>query len=203
VVSRPGKARLHLFLKTERIIHPQPKAYSRKNWASFWPETVLVRPKKRRFKLVALGGTFDFLHKGHRQLLSKAFSNSDKVIIGVTSDKLVRKMRKSHPVQPYKTRVRELEKFLQAKGRDRRARITRLQEPFGPPKTDPKVEALIVTSNTIESGKQLNKLRKRKNLPELVLVQTRFTRAQDNKIVSSTRIRNGEIDREGRLMQKP
>ncbi len=163
----------------------------------------MVQDKKHRFKIVALGGTFDFLHKGHRQLLAKAFSKGDKVIIGVTSDQLVKKMRKPHPVQPYRTRVRELHNFLQAKGWERRSTIARLQEPFGPPKADPNVEALIVTSDTINSGIQLNKLRKRKHLPQLVLVGTRLARAQDGKIISSTRIRNREIDREGRVMQNP
>ena len=39
-----------------------------------------------KFDLVALGGTFDILHKGHLALLQKGFSISSKVIIGLTSD---------------------------------------------------------------------------------------------------------------------
>ena len=204
MVSRSGETPTFSVLKIERILHPQPKPYSPKRpFFSTASGQLLIHREKRAFKLVALGGTFDFLHKGHRQLLAKAFSKGDKVIIGVTSDELVKKMHKSHPVQPYGTRVRELHHFLQARGWEQRFRIARLQEPFGPPKSDPNVEALIVTSDTISSGRQLNKLRKRKHLPKLVLVRTRLARAQDGKIISSTRIRDREIDREGRLMQHP
>ena len=34
-----------------------------------------------QFSLVAMGGTFDIIHKGHLVLLSNAFEISDKVII--------------------------------------------------------------------------------------------------------------------------
>ena len=36
----------------------------------------------KKFSLVAMGGTFEVIHKGHLTLLSEAFSVSDKVIIG-------------------------------------------------------------------------------------------------------------------------
>jgi len=34
------------------------------------------------YKLVAMGGTFDSFHKGHKILIKKAFEVADKVIIG-------------------------------------------------------------------------------------------------------------------------
>ena len=43
-----------------------------------------------------MGGTFDFIHKGHMTLLSEAFTIADKVIIGLTSDEMaLRKGKKS------------------------------------------------------------------------------------------------------------
>ena len=124
MVSRSGETPTFSVLKIERILHPQPKPYSPKRpFFSTASGQLLIHREKRAFKLVALGGTFDFLHKGHRQLLAKAFSKGDKVIIGVTSDELVKKMHKSHPVQPYGTRVRELHHFLQARGWEQRFRI--------------------------------------------------------------------------------
>ena len=43
------------------------------------------------FSLIAMGGTFDIVHKGHLTLLTHAFEISDKVIIGLTSDEFAEK----------------------------------------------------------------------------------------------------------------
>ena len=51
------------------------------------------------FDLVAMGGTFDIVHKGHMALLSKAFSISSNVIIGLVSDELAAKKGKKPQTQ--------------------------------------------------------------------------------------------------------
>ncbi len=51
----------------------------------------------KKFDLVATGGTFDIIHKGHLALLNKAFTISSKVIIGLSSDELVKKNGKKMP----------------------------------------------------------------------------------------------------------
>ena len=48
----------------------------------------------QKYDIVALGGTFDIIHDGHMKLLSKAFSISNKAIIGLTSDELAAKKGK-------------------------------------------------------------------------------------------------------------
>ncbi|MEM2081946.1 MAG: adenylyltransferase/cytidyltransferase family protein, partial [Candidatus Bathyarchaeia archaeon] len=37
----------------------------------------------KRFRKVAVGGTFDELHKGHKALLMKAFEIGTRVLIGL------------------------------------------------------------------------------------------------------------------------
>ena len=60
-----------------------------------------------KFSLVATGGTFDIIHRGHLTLLSNSFKISDKVIIGLTSDELAAKKGKTL-VNSYKKRFENL-----------------------------------------------------------------------------------------------
>ncbi len=41
---------------------------------------------EKQYKKVAVGGTFDRFHNGHRKLLEEAFSHGELVVIGVTSN---------------------------------------------------------------------------------------------------------------------
>ncbi len=50
-----------------------------------------------QFDLVAMGGTFDLIHAGHVALLTKSFSISSKVIIGLSSDQLAEKRGEKPP----------------------------------------------------------------------------------------------------------
>src|SRR6266700_7282362 len=72
--------------------------------------------RRPAYKAVALGGTFDLFHKGHEQLLENAFGLGGIVLIGITSDKFVKTLRKTHPIQPYKSRLQEIRRFLRKHG---------------------------------------------------------------------------------------
>ena len=83
------------------------------------------------FNLVAMGGTFDIIHKGHITLLSKAFSISSKVIIGLTSDELAK--QKGKKIQnPYSARFGNLENTIKTKFPNISYQISKLDNDFGP-----------------------------------------------------------------------
>ncbi len=147
---------------------------------------------------LALGGTFDHLHKGHRYFLTKAFSLSDHVTVGITSDKFARSLYKKGSLQSLEARRKELEMFLIQSGLTKRSKLTILSNPFGPTLKDKSLKALLVTRNTIKGGLELNKKRKEKNLKLLKIIRCPLKLSEDGKPIASQKIRNGEIDREGK-----
>jgi pantetheine-phosphate adenylyltransferase len=151
-----------------------------------------------KYKVVATGGTFDHLHRGHVALLTKSFEVGDVVVIGVTSDEFARKEGKN-PDQTYEERVRALESYLHRDFSGRRYMIAKLDDFFGPGIASPDVEAIVVSRETAKRVHIANTMREEKGYPPLETVEVDFVLAQDSKPISSTRIRKGEIDAEGKL----
>jgi len=157
---------------------------------------------KRNFRQVAMGGTFDILHKGHVALLSRAFEIGENVTIGVTGDGLLRKLSKEHPVRPYAERVKGLRKFLEERNWIDRANIAKLQDKWGPTVLEADMEAIVVTQDTRASAQEINRLRTQKGLRPLHIEIVKFILAEDGKPISTTRIHRGEIDPQGRIMKR-
>lgn len=85
---------------------------------------------KKKFFEVAVGGTFDELHRGHRKLLLKAFEIGDNVTIGLTSDSMLDNRSKKHDIDSYESRKNELLQFLSLQGLTQRAKIVPLKGPL-------------------------------------------------------------------------
>ena len=70
---------------------------------------LLTTYRRENFKLVFTNGCFDLLHKGHLDLLSNAAGFGDKLIVGLNSDKSVKKLKgDSRPIQNERTRAQKL-----------------------------------------------------------------------------------------------
>jgi pantetheine-phosphate adenylyltransferase len=160
-----------------------------------------MRRTKRLFREVAVGGTFDVLHRGHKILLRTAFRAGDKVLVGLTRNGFVRKLRKNHSADPYPKRRRELVSFLKREGLASRGKIVPLEDPYGPAINNSTIQALVVSRATRKMAERINAIRKRRGLKPLSVVSIQMVLAEDFKPVSSTRIRAGEINREGYLTQ--
>jgi cytidyltransferase-like protein len=147
-----------------------------------------------------MGGTFDALHRGHRRLLKEAFEVGHKVLIGVSSDGFVRTLHKPHKVDPYAVRKRDLERVLSDWKLLSRTQIMPLNDRFGPAVNSSKIQALLVSRRTIKAGYKINRIRRTRGLKPLAIVPIDLILADDKRPISSTRIRRGRIDREGRLI---
>lgn len=154
-----------------------------------------------KFRTVATGGTFDHIHRGHVALISKSFEVGGTVVIGVTSDEFARKEGKT-PDQPYEARVGALEDLIKSKFPGRAYRIAKLDDYYGPGIASPEVEAIVVTKETSARVPIANSLRAEKGFPPLKVVVVDYVLAADNKPISSSRIRNREIDSEGSVIDR-
>jgi pantetheine-phosphate adenylyltransferase len=156
----------------------------------------------KKYKKVAVGGTFDELHSGHKALLDMAFEVGDKVVIGLSSDTFVLKMGKPHKTASYDERHKELLTFLADSDLTRRAEIITLDDPFGTTMTGEGLEALVVSKETLQTAEKINEKRQKTGLSPLKLVVVNMVPAENNSPISTTRIRSGEIDRNGHMLKR-
>jgi len=150
------------------------------------------------FDLVAMGGTFDVIHSGHMALLNKAFSISSKVIIGLSSDQLATKKGKNLD-NDYSKRLSLLKSVIEKSFPNSAYEVSKLENDFGPAVIEGSVKALVVSAETSNKGLLLNELRTERNLPSVKIVVVPMVLAEDGKSISTTRIKNSEIDGSGNL----
>lgn len=146
---------------------------------------------------VVIGGTFDRFHKGHEALISRAFHEGERVLIGLTVDDFAEELH-GHPVDEYTARLERLRSYLRERGLLSRATIVPIRDHFGPSTTLEDLDVIVVSEETFPRAVEINEIRKGRGLPQLRVVPIPMVLADDEGPISSTRIRHGEIDRDGR-----
>lgn len=144
-------------------------------------------------KKVVVGGTFDSLHKGHRYLLEKA-SSLGELKIGLTSNEMSLET-KGEKVEEFEERYNHLHDFLPT------ARIEKIDNSFGFA-LEEDFDYIVVSSETRTRAEKINEERELAGKTAIEIVEVDFVLAEDGEPISSTRIRAGEIDREGNLIEK-
>ena len=153
---------------------------------------------KKRFDLVATGGTFDEIHAGHLALLSKAFELGKTIIIGVTSDEFATKRKgKNNINHSYEERVANLRDAIRDNFGNVTYEISKLDNDYGPVIISADVGALVASAETAKKGDEINRIRYRSGLAQIEVITVDLVRADDGKPISSSRIRSGEIDASG------
>ncbi|KAG5638964.1 hypothetical protein H0H81_008184 [Sphagnurus paluster] len=124
--------------------------------------------KPPRLPVVALGGTFDHLHAGHKILLSmSAWICSEKIIVGVTDDVLLRKKSNKQLLQPLEERIASVRTFLTLFRPGIEYEIVPIQDVYGPTGWDPNIQAIVVSRETVSGAEAVATHREAKGLPAL------------------------------------
>ena len=146
-------------------------------------------------KKTIVGGTFDLFHKGHETLLENAFKLGI-VVVGLTSNKMALQ-RKQREVEDYKERENSILKF--ASSQNKNIKIKKIEDSIGF-SLDDSFERIVVTKDNKETAEEINEKREKEGKTPLEIVEVDLLLAKDGKPISSTRIRNGEIDKDGNLI---
>ena len=151
-----------------------------------------------RYKKIIIGGTFDRFHIGHECFLNKAFSLGDEILIGLTTNVLLKRIVTSNSVWPYEKRKKKIENFVKKYGK--KFEIFPIDDPFGPSVDIEDLDAIIATKETEHNCWKINEIRKKKEFKSLKIILIPYVYSEDCRIMSSTRIRKGEINREGKVL---
>ena len=146
-----------------------------------------------------MGGTFDILHSGHKALFQRALEVGDIVLVGLTTDSRASRNRNKTQINPYHVRLANLQNLLKSMKSLEKFQIVPLDNDWGPSVIDEDFEAIIVSDETKSTAQKINKIRSADGKSELEIVIVPMIRAQDGDRISSSRIRNKEINSEGKL----
>lgn len=157
-----------------------------------------------KFKLGICGGTFDLFHIGHKTFINEALKKSEKIILGITSNTYIKTFKANEGIESYSIRKRIIENFLQSHGFRDRVKVISIDSSYEPLLTDLfDPEVIFVTPQTEETAKKINQNRKYKKLKDLKIIVLPFEKDENGQIISSRRIRNGEINKDGKLYLNP
>lgn len=150
-----------------------------------------------KFHRSLVGGTFDRFHRGHQKLVTTAFEQSEKVIIGIATDELFKNKSFANLIEDYQTREQSVSHFLSQQSLENRFEIVPIHDFYGTSLTDRNLDAIFITESNKENVAKMNEEREKLGFTMLQIITVPYVFGNDNLVISSERIRKGEIDREG------
>lgn len=148
---------------------------------------------------VAIGGTFEYLHDGHKKLIKMAFRivRDGEVHIGLTSNQMAG--QKGRKINDYNTRKANLTQYIESLNvPETRYIIFELTDPYGPT-IEEDYDYIVVSPETHGVALKINQLRRERGKEPIKIVRIEYVLADDEIPISSTRISKGEIDIHGHL----
>ena len=138
-----------------------------------------------------VGGTFDRFHDGHKALLNTALDVAELVEVWITNDTM--STAKSPSLQSFEDRREAILVWA-----DERITTHELEDSMGPAPYRRDCDGIICTPETLSNCQSINEVRLANGLTPLEIIEVPHTLDESGGIISSTRIRAGVIDNEGK-----
>ncbi|AOA64804.1 Putative pantetheine-phosphate adenylyltransferase [Komagataella phaffii CBS 7435] len=153
-----------------------------------------------QFRVVAVGGTFDHLHDGHKILLGiSAFLSRDELIVGVTGEAMLKNKKYKDYLESFIERKEKILRFLDFAYPGLPVAIHEINDVCGPTATVREIEGLVVSEETSSGGEYVNKVRREKNLPALEVFVVNVLGGSDKTSfsdkLSSTELRRRDYEK--------
>lgn len=151
----------------------------------------------KEIPVVAVGGTFDHLHDGHKILLTtSAFLTKKTLIIGVTGHDLLKNKKYIEYLESYEKRVNQVKSFLYYVRPDIKPNIYEINDVCGPTAKIKNIDALVVSLESAKGAEFVNNTRlelgwNKLQVYTIGIVGNSDSETFENKL-SSTEIRRNE-----------
>lgn len=155
-----------------------------------------------QYSTVAVGGTFDHLHAGHKVLLTIAgFLARDRLIVGITGPELLKNKQYAEVLQPFSTRKDLVVSFMKYVYPSLELEIEMINDIYGPTATIEDIQALVVSTETRDGGKSINAFRENKGWNKLEIIEIQLVGGNESEPekLSSTFLRKLEISKKASL----
>lgn len=151
-----------------------------------------------------VGGTFDVLHDGHKSLLTTAFQSGEYVYVGITDNEMANESR-DRQVNDYRDRMSQVIDYCETLGNIFNCgfSVNVIHDPYfidDDNKAEDFLTDFIVISpeeKTRRRAVEINVQRIENGKKPLQIIEAPMVKDHENRKISSTRIRNDEIDEHG------
>lgn len=144
----------------------------------------------KTFQHVIVGGSWEYLHPGHKYLLLTSFEIGDKVSIGVTSDQMLTDKLENSNHLPFSQRSSKIESFLDKYGLAESYEINEIDDFKG--NAVKEGDALVVSEETYLNAKKINQARKKRGKQPLEIIKIRMIKDRQGRVISSSLIRQNK-----------
>lgn len=124
------------------------------------------------YRKVAVGGTFDHFHGGHKKLLAICISvATEELTVGVTDDSMLGEKKLRDLIEDVEQRKKHVDTFFRTLApATLQANIVLIQDVWGPTVVDKDIEAIVVSTETLKGARLINEERVKRGMNPLKVI---------------------------------